>query len=274
MTYILLFFCILFSFILIRYNICYLNDSVAAINSIVLPTINIDQYYYFVKTKYKNISFKQCVRSSDTISNKLKTIGMWPECQEIYDIWTLSNRRGVYIDCGANIGSCSFLFAEAGIEVHAFEPLPNNLFPFSLTTFTNSKYKKHITIYPYALGNMNKDVIITIDKNNWGASSFYFNRGNNHEKIHVKKLDDFLKIPHEVAIMKIDVEGGEYDLLQGGYNFIRKHNIEFMYIEVTCDEKNYSIKELLLTIYKLGYKIIKNINCTNRIVSNIIVKKL
>lgn len=128
------------------------NNILKIVKNVVVPTIVNEQSYFFVKTKYKGISFYQFIRSNDYISNYIKNEGKWQECQDIFDIYNSGSRKGIFIDFGANIGSCSFLFAQAGVDVYAFEPLPNNLFPFTLTTFRNNIFSKYITIFPYALG--------------------------------------------------------------------------------------------------------------------------
>lgn len=259
--------------------ICYSfkTNDIHKLRYIFPPSISNDQSFFFVRTRYRNISFNQCIRSNDCVSDYIKRTGMWKECQEIFDIWNLRSKHDAFIDLGANIGSCSFLFAEIGVKVYSFEPLPNNLFLFSLTAFSSFKFKKYISIYPYALGKEEKEQVIHILKNNWGASSLYRNHTDYSETIHVKTLDKFEQIlPHKVSMIKIDVEGGEYDLLEGGYNFFKTHETEFMYIEANCGEKEndgfYEVEKLYRILNRIGYDVEKRIDCNKVKSANIIAK--
>lgn len=54
-------------------------DNIFTIKTIYPPSIINSQSYYFVHTKYKNISFNQCVRSNDGISDSIKNTGRWEE---------------------------------------------------------------------------------------------------------------------------------------------------------------------------------------------------
>lgn len=243
-----------------------LRNSIIIIKEIYPPSIINDQLYFFVMAKYNGISFNQFIRSNDFVSNQINKTGRWEECQELFNIWNSSSKKGVIIDFGANIGSCSLLFAEIGIKVYAFEPLPNNLFLFTTTIFSNEKFKKYITIFPYALGKENKIHTIKIDKKNWGCSSFYYNHHDYYEKVNVKVLNDFSYIiPKLISVIKIDVEGSEYDLFEGGNLFFKSHLAEYMYIEGSCGKMNsfgnYKIEKLYYLLKIYGYAIIKKLNC-------------
>lgn len=264
-------------FILLYHNY-YTEIKIISIKDVFLPTIINDESFFFVNTNYTNMSFKQCIRSNDIVSNSIKRIGKWTECQEIFDIWNESTNHGIFMDLGANIGSCSFLFAEVGINVYAFEPLPNNLFLFSLTTFTNNRFRKYITIYPYALGKENKNKTIYIPKNNWGGSSMYVSNNDYNEIVHVKKLDYFEKIiPNKISMIKIDVEGGEYDLIKSGFSFFKTHKTEYMYIEANCGKEDvnglFEVENLYMLLNEIGYDIIRKYDCNKIKKFNIIVKK-
>lgn len=261
----------------ILYYFAYRYEEIVTVKSIYTPSIVNDQSIFFLKTQYRNISFNQCIRSKDRVSDIIKNTKKWKECQDIFDIWNLSINHGIFVDIGANIGSCSFIFAEIGVKVYAFEPLPNNLFLFSLTVFTNHKFKEYITIFPYALGKQNTNQVITVYKHNWGASSLYKNNGDYEERISVKKLDDFEKlIPNKVSMIKIDVENGEYNLLEGGKYFFQTHKSEYMYIETSCGKRYgnglFEVEKLYKILNNMGYDVIRKINCKKYTFSNIVAK--
>lgn len=253
-------------------------QNIKVVKSVIIPTILNDQSYIIVKVKYRNMTFHQFVRSNDYVSDFIKRFGGYSECQEIFDIYKSGVQDGVFVDFGANIGSCSYLFAQVGIKVYAFEPLPNNLFLFSLTTFSNNKFSKYITIYPYALGREEKKQVMKINKRNWGGSSLYYNNTDYKETIHVKKLDEFSKlIPTKISMIKIDVEGGEYDLIEGGREFFNTHITEFLYIEATCGKADkdgkYEIENLFRILNKMGYVVIKKHDCKKKTRQNIVAMR-
>ena len=45
-----------------------------------------------------------------------------------------------------------------------------------------------------------------------------------------KKIDDF-KFENIISFIKIDVEGHEFKVLEGGMNFINKHKVKLIQIE-------------------------------------------
>lgn len=99
-----------------------------------------------------------------------------------------------------------------------------------------------------------------------------------NETVHVKLLDEFnYIIPHKISIVKIDVEGGEYDLLKGGIKFLKTHKPEFMYIEASCGKKDekgiYEIERIYNLLINLGYTILRKVDCNRFNTDNILVKK-
>lgn len=253
------------------------QNQITELKSVVVPTIYNEQSYYYFQAKYKTISFIQLLRSNDYISNVIKRQGKWPECEEMYDLYLASSKKGIFIDFGANIGSCSFLFAQAGVKVYAFEPLPNNLFPFTVTTFGNKNFTKYITIYPYALGKEEKNLTMKITKDNWSFSSVYYNHTDYIETIPVKRLDDFDKlVPTPVSLIKIDVEAAEYDLIEGGKEFFKNHITEYIHMEADCGRMingKYEIERLFKILDDMGYNVIRKFDCKKITKSNIVAKR-
>lgn len=172
--------------------------------------------------------------------------------------------NGVFLDIGTNIGYHSLLVAsylQGKGEVYSFEPLPRLFKQFTdsiaLNGFTN--------IIPNNVGLAEKDGEHTIflrEENIAGSSLFNFTDkidnfiAAEQEVIQLKKLDTFLPHLTHVDVIKIDVEGYEYEALQGAKELLTKsHPIIFMEFSPLFYFQDYEEKteDLLVFLETLGY---------------------
>ena len=154
--------------------------------------------------------------------------------EDIYERELLRFVRGFlrpgacYFDIGANIGltSVSFLRDFPECKVVSFEPSPHAL-PFLLKTHAGSPFNSRWSVIGRALGNE----IGEAEFHTGGPENSAFDglqntrRGGNKSVIRVpiSTLDsewDKLNRPN-IAVVKIDVEGAEIKVLQGGARCIR-----------------------------------------------------
>jgi hypothetical protein len=76
--------------------------------------------------------YTQCVRRTpDVVSSEIRVQKRWRGCDSPVQFQRDSGNQGIFLDVGANIGSCSLAALAAGATVIAFEPLPSNLYYFS-----------------------------------------------------------------------------------------------------------------------------------------------
>lgn len=126
----------------------------------------------------------------------------------------------ILIDCGANVGAVSRVFAESGARVYAFEPDPWSFEQLSrnLQGFSN------VTLHNSAVGTENGAIAFFRSKVFDSApdalslaSSVNRRAGVAQEAIKVGVIDlvDFIdNLEGEIGILKLDIEGSEVPVLE------------------------------------------------------------
>jgi FkbM family methyltransferase len=148
----------------------------------------------------------------------------------------------VILDVGANVGRVT----EAGLrtyarsEVHCFEPVSAT---FERLSRRLARFGDRVHLHPFALSDRNGEAVINLTSFH-GANSLHHQadlhkRLNPHvrelgtERIRLQRLDDFAReLPSFCDIMKIDVEGHELQVLEGGEGFIRDR-VDTVLIEIS-----------------------------------------
>lgn len=127
----------------------------------------------------------------------------------------------VYVDCGAHNGDTVKLFLDAADQgyrkVFAFEPDPNMQEGLQALAKTQDG---RVEIIAAGTGNCDGTISFVVD----GVFSAIVKDGvglsDNVISIPVAKLDSLL-IDADVSMIKMDIEGGEYDALKGAEQIIR-----------------------------------------------------
>ena len=129
------------------------------------------------------------------------------------------NHSSVVFDIGGYEGQwTSDIFSKYLCTIYIFEPV-NSFFQE-----IKNRFNKNEKIHCYNQGASNSNYVTEI---NLGAnSSSVFKKGQGKEKIEMIDLADFLKKNNieKVDLLKINIEGGEYDLLEHLINtdFVKK----------------------------------------------------
>jgi FkbM family methyltransferase len=162
------------------------------------------------------------------------------------------------IDVGCHKGEILDLFIDFAPEGkhYAFEPIP------SLFDFLKNKYL-NVNVFPFALSDTEGQMEFNYVKDAPAYSGLkerkYTNSNPDIEKIEVevKRLDDIIPVDFKIDILKIDVEGGEYGVLQGAKNTIIKSKplLIFEFGIGASDFYNTKPKDLYSFLNNLDYRI-------------------
>jgi len=120
------------------------------------------------------------------------------------------NNNSVVFDVGGYEGEWSHdIFSKYGCNIHIFEPVPSFAEDIKKRFIDNKK----VQVYPFGLSDKNSSEKISV--NNY-KSSLFKNEGDITEIKLVKFSDFFFQNDiNFIDLMKINTEGGEYDLLEG-----------------------------------------------------------
>lgn len=171
--------------------------------------------------------------------------------------------NSVIFDIGSNVGLFTLILIENKIkyeQIHLFEPCKDyfteglkTLNGYSGLVFNNfalgSENKEEI-IYKCNNGNIGWNTILTVDPNQEKG----FHNSLDKENIIIKRLDDYTV--EKLDFIKIDVEGYEAEVIDGGLETIKKFK-PYILVEVAWG-KNHPFWEKNKNIYKklfeIGYK--------------------
>lgn len=138
--------------------------------------------------------------------------------QDIYRVQRLArslrHAKGVVLDCGAHIGAFACMLAHHGVtnEIHAFEPEPSN---YRLLV-ANAQRFPTIAPIPEAVGCCPGQLRL-YDRGDTGRWSFVPEEAGARGSLVVQVTDlyDHIRRVGDVALLKLDLEGYEADILNG-----------------------------------------------------------
>lgn len=129
----------------------------------------------------------------------------------------LKSRSGqpVVLDMGGNIGLFSLLAVSTlpSARVVAFEPGPPNYRLFDINRLVNLALTDRIELRKEAVAGRTRTMEWTFDECNPGGSSLYSTNGARFT-VQIRAFAEVMdSLPGPVALVKIDIEGAEYELL-------------------------------------------------------------
>lgn len=149
-------------------------------------------------------------------------------------------KGSIFFDVGANVGIFSLLAAnivgDSG-HVYAFEPEPNNIDCFRKSLERN--HTDNVTLLAFAVGD--RDGTMTFDRKGGAFSGRLVARAGSADssrkmKVEVHALDSLVSrsVCAPPTFCKIDVEGGEGDVLLGSKEVLQEHR-PIMLVEMHDD---------------------------------------
>ncbi len=190
-----------------------------------------------------------CIRdSSDFLSRMIHQVGKWQECDELLNMLG----DGMFVDVGANIGSCTVLVAGHKVRTHAFEPQPDNLYYLRTTLAANEELRSWVSVHDVGLGDHAHNSTIYRQDGNAGNSVVGVVHPDdprnlehrqamekNKANIYVTTLDDELwpdqkGPPPKIALMKMDVQGYEVKVLRGAQRLLSARCIRAIKTELAA----------------------------------------
>ena len=165
----------------------------------------------------------------------------------------LCDRNAVSIDVGGNTGVFAYYLARLSREVQVFEPNPICLAQLSRVRTRN------MIVHSVGLSDRRGEAVIRFDPRNTGVGTVEAknpltdNLGITsiaEHKIGIATLDDFDL--HEVAFMKVDVEGHEPSVLRGASRLLEREQPNLL-IECELRHNPTAFSEIHSLLAAVGY---------------------
>ena len=128
------------------------------------------------------------------------------------------------IDIGANLGHIlmEIVAAAPNGKHYAFEPIPH------LYEALKSTYTKNTTVYNYALSSKKGSTTFNYYPGRPAVSGFKERNNQIGQQptlisVNIEKLDDLIPENLKIDLIKIDVEGAEYEVLQGAKAVLKRN---------------------------------------------------
>lgn len=213
------------------------------------------QNFLSIKTiKYENKKIKFFI-NSEISAIRAELFGK--KEKEIYDFISKNlDSSDILFDIGANVGVFSIYSSYIkNIKCVAFEPEYSNLYLLKKNIILNNLQNK-IFVYPIALSNKNELSILNLSSIKSGTAIHTVSKKeidytDENAKVVLRTgtyactLDDFINQTNILPTMlKIDTDGKEFEILQGGENALKK--IKFIALEIpTNSDKEKEILNIL-----------------------------
>lgn len=159
--------------------------------------------------RFRNVSKKICrLDTKDPIFRNYEEFFT----DRIYGTMTDSiSRKKVAIDVGANVGLFTEFCLDAGFaKVYSIEPNPLAANEFRKMHSDNP----NVIFEEIALTGNGEDVSLSVDPGNTLVSSIAKTISNNTVLVKSETLNSLIERVGEIDLLKIDIEGAEYDLLE------------------------------------------------------------
>lgn len=183
----------------------------------------------------------------------------WHGTADIHFLKQLLRPGETFVDIGANVGSHTIAIAkhfECGVQVHAFEAHPRTLQYLQENVALNAL--DCVRIYNVALGDKAGEVEF-LDESGVDDINRVITSGEIQHRtvcVPMRRLDDFELYKLPIGVIKIDVEGYEWFVLQGAERTVAQ--AQFLYLEASDQHYaryGYSTGELIALLSSWGWEL-------------------
>jgi FkbM family methyltransferase len=175
-----------------------------------------------------------------------------------------------FVDIGANVGAYTLLASGViGVKTDAYEPINSTLEIFR-EQLTVNKLEKLVNIYQIGIGKSKEETKFTNNSNTTNHVVFS-DLDSDYELIKIESLDDRYNLDVN-TVVKIDVEGYESLVIEGGERFFSSDNLLAVIIELNGLGRNYGREDSDIheKLVSYGFKSIKYNPFTREIVQTTI----
>lgn len=192
------------------------------------------------------------------VSDHLRMEGDW-EAELTREFERVIKPGMTVLDLGANIGYHSVLASRlvgpTG-RVLSFEPGPENLALLRKNIEANDC--TNVEVFPFAVGAKEGEVDLNLCANNTGSHSTAYvpEGGGTAARVRMVRLDEFLEPERWPDVLKMDIEGGEADALEGMERLLSDRRLRAVFIECNPDilsRLGSSADELLAPLRRQGF---------------------
>jgi len=162
---------------------------------------------------------------------------------------TILKKNQVVVDIGANIGYYVLIEANMGAKVYAIEPVPDNYNSLKKNIELNGY--KNIKTYNIAIGNkIGKQTMYLSEKSNLHSMNA---KEGKPIQVDIMTLDKFLSDKEIPDIVRMDVEGYEYEIIKGMKGTLKKMKSgSWLFIEIHKLESKRA-KQVFKMVYESNF---------------------
>lgn len=182
----------------------------------------------------------------NAVDRNLLTKGTWEPRQldELRRQIRALNRDGedvVFLDIGAHGALYSIVLAAEDLvgRIVAFEPDPTNLIQLKANLFINGMLERIEVIEKAASNEKGQINFYPAEESNRGSSGTILPANGtqlNEITVDADRTDDLVAVSNSLLVVKIDVEGGEQNVLMGMENSISRNRCLF---QIECFEETF-----------------------------------
>ncbi|HOZ36483.1 MAG TPA: FkbM family methyltransferase [bacterium] len=163
-----------------------------------------------------------------------------------------------FVDIGAHIGYYTCLAAHSGKKVLAFEPIKES-YKTLLKNLEVNRFDE-VSAHNLALGeNEKKAIVYGEDAGSSIIKDSFPKETEQGTTVEVGVLDNYINVipAGSPTMLKIDTEGGEYAIIQGGKKFITAIQPLFMFMEIVKNwggGRNPNFEKTFEELEEMGYE--------------------